>query len=613
MAIFVDSLEVTCLAHLVLELSPEIFFQGNEIFLDIVQWVATEMGYDDAKQYFSIMAKDIVIHMMTLCPRSGYQNVEKYFLALKVINAEMDCRNGVDALSGCLVQLRDQNAFMNLANLFCIDSETLVVRSLPTMLALQLHLNEFDDVQDCMQSIDAVIDWVRKNLVPHVQVISITEHMIKQTLIQLPGIVSFVEERLGSLFTEKLCMVVGTLEELQSRISDKMSDQAITSFKLLTECQALINGYRHPRHKRLALTSLKAIILHIGSQIKNPGLIRYLISILLGLIRVSTTTESAAGLLSYLIGHCLGDSEARTLIDTIGENIPSIVSQLCQMQGEGLYSDVSNVTLCLEYLTTSAPAELEPFVELIDPVPINQYTKKIMEHVRSKAQEKACADYLVRFAERAILMSPSIRHEFIQMIKSLIKQGPSLLENTKTKHNKVGNTRDSVWKIVLAAENAGDPEMLDFAGELIAHLGPFKPEVLAFNPNQTLHKIKLHKDRSKGGGKRQSALRRLKEETYYHALLMLHEFISDRNAEVVAASTTILQVMLNTEEGSSAYMLLEDQARSQLEIFLSSATVPSDGNVSVAEISKSPLWDLSKSDYETWIRKLGYSVLSTVR
>jgi len=617
MAVFVDSLEVTCLAYLVLELSPEIFLPGNEIFLDILQWVATEMGYEDAKQYFSIMAKDIVIHMMTLCPRSGYQNVEKYFLALEVIKIEAGCRNGVEALSGCLVQLRDQNAFMALANLFSIETETLVLRSFPTILALHLHLNEFNGVQDCMQSIESVVHWIRENLVPHAQVMSITDIMITKTLIQLPGIVSFVEERLGSLFTEKLSMIVETLEELQSRDSNKMNAQAIASFKLLTECQALINGYRHPRHKRLALTSLKAIILHIGTQMNHPGLIRYLISILLGLIRVSTTTESAAGLLSYLIGNALGSSKNHTLIDTIGDNIPSIVSQLCQIQGEGLYSDVSNVTLCLEYLTTSAPAELEPFIELIDPVPINKYTKKIMEYVRSKAEEKSCLDYLMRFAERAILMSPSIRHEFIQMMRSLLKKSPYLLLN-KTKESSIGSSigvaaGDPAWKIVLTAENAGDPEMLDFAGELIAHLGPFKPEVLAFNPNQTLYKINFNKELSKGRGRQQSALRRLKEETCFHALLMLHEFISDRNAEVVAASTTILQVMLNTEEGRSAYMMLEGKTKNQLEMFLGSGTLPSNNTGPVTVISKTSLWDLSNSDYETWIRNLGYSVLSTVR
>jgi len=650
----IPALELICVSCLIQELQYEGVgidngdgLEGvamNEATMDALRYIAESLGYDSVKSYLTVMSRSIVVHMMQ-DPKRAVFCMEKYLLACRLAGA--DGVPGKEVLLAFLVYHRSATGVNSLMEYVKVKHFPLILRqSMGDVCAAHFFASGAHHAD-----IDALLSGVSDNLTSMASLLradldleslmaGISDEIIINTIGH--GSSEFdtqqgAEE--SKVFTKEVCAVKDLAERLalDGHPGGSMP-RPVDIMMLLMGVQRKISDFKHPRHKVQAVRAATCAILYVKPSLDNPGILRQALAIVSILMRYTTTSEPACEILVHVIDHvvCLQKAaDYEKLIQTIGITLPTIMSYMCDSyyasthaSPESPESPEHHVVRCIRYLMLN---RAKPYVFLRKHTTVlDPRIDKMLGEDGSLGAGTSVKNYLDAFGELVSLLSPSTRLEYITLIRQKMTERPRADPLNPPTPDFIAEK--SLWKIVHAASlNQDDRCLVDFAGQLVSYFGPLKPNVLSFNPSQYGALTERHE--TPGRLTLASAVDILEIDTYRGALLLLYDYLVEDDSQAAAEAFVILQEILSTNSGVSAFNMLDNMVQEHLNLFLQSKMGDpdeEDGSAFSMELNDR-LWKLDggpggstgdtrasvsgaqaihSARYDEWITGIGHDVLS---
>ena len=641
----IPSLEVICVSCLIQELQPE--SEGvaiNEATMDALGYLAESLGYDSVKGYVTVMSRSIIVHMMQN-PKRAVFCMDKYLLACRLMGA--GGIPGEEVLLAFLIYHRSVTGVKSLMEYLKVKHFPLILRKCMGEVCVAHFFASTADHAD----IDALLSGVANNLTAiatllcsDIDVEYLMSDLSDQVIICTIGHGSreFGTQQGAAeskVFSKDVCAVKALAERLAVEGHSAGSlPRPVDIMALLMDVQRKISDFKHPRHKVQAVRAATCAILYVQPSLENPGILRQVLAIVSILMRYTTTSEPACEILVHVIDHVVGLEKAadyEKLIRTIGITLPTIMSYMCDSYDSSMHrEDEHHVVRCIRYLMLNRQKPyvlLRKHTTVLDPRIDN-----MLGDDGSLGADTSAKDYLDAFGDLVGLLSPSTRLEYITLIRQKMKE--RLRADPLNPPTADFIAEKSLWKIVHAASlNQDDRCLVDFAGQLVSYFGPLKPNVLSFNPSQ--YGSLAERKETPGRLSQAAAVEILECDTYHGALLLLYDYLVEDDSHAAAEAFVILQEILSTTSGVTAFNMLEDIVREHLSLFLHSKMMDlddEDESTFSLEIDES-LWKLHvgpggaagiglgaragadgrsgaggshMSRYEDWITGIGHDVLS---
>lgn len=378
--------------------------------------------------------------------------------------------------------------------------------------------------------------------------------------------------------------------------------------KLLLDVHNHVQRARHPRHAAGALGALRAVLHLLGPRVGSPATLRYAVSIMLRMLRVPGIRSTCAIMLGMVISDVLRAGDEA--IAALGALLPSIVSTLVEAvestMKEDPPGDISHLVDLLQKVTLTAPPMLQPFLQYVDPVPPRLGMERAAHCIAAARRNLEPARQLQQFASRAAVMAPTLRRRSIKALKELFADAGGAAWQQEGGDRLTARCKPEVaaagWRLAVLSSELSDPHLAEFAGELLALMGPLAPGTIAFDTATLLQTGTSPQGASDGGSIWPTALR------------LLCDYLIDESTEVVRTAQGTLRRLLGYEECKRASAALGHETRLLVEVFQppepsqAEATRPT----STAEVEDASLWDLASNQYDAWVCTLAYTMLRRV-
>jgi hypothetical protein len=593
----------------------------NEAVMDALGWVAKSMGYGSFKSYMTVMSRSIIAQLMQN-PKRVVFCLEKYLIACRLVGVAGV--PGEEVLLAFLVYHRSVTGVRALMEYLKVKHFPMILRkSMGEVCAAHFFASSVDHgtidglLMDMVQNLSSMASLLHADLDLEKMMGDLSDDIITKIIghrrdagnSQGASEVFSKEVRAITALAVRLALDGQTMSSMPRPVDTMM---------LLMSVQKKISDFKHPRHKVQAVKAVTCAVLYVEGSLDNPGILRQVLAIVSILMRYSTTSKPACEILIHLIDHVVLELDQATeyehLIQTIGIMLPTIMSYMCDSY-ESSKSSNEHVVKCIRYLMlNSEPAyvRLREHTSVLDP-----RIDGMLGEDGSLGADTPVSSYIQSFGELVGLLSPSTRLEYISTIQRKMRDAlwadPPSADLIAEK---------SLWKIVHAASlNQEDRCLVDFAGQLVAHFGPLKPSVLSFNPAQFGALAQCKEPPS--CLTRDTAVEILECDTYRGALLLLYDYIVEDDSHAASAAFRILQEILSTPSGVSAFNTLDDIVREHFNLFLHSR-IGEMGDRGEEELSPeldARLWKLdglggpvpgsrSNSRYDDWVTRIGHDVLS---
>ena len=631
----VADLELTCVSCLIQELQSEGIAMGtmqgdasasepaamNEAVMDALGRLAESMGYDSFMSYMTVMSRSIIVQLMQN-PKRVVFCLEKYLIACRL--AGVEGVPGEEVLLAFLVYHRSVTGVKALMEYMKVKHFPLILRkSMGEVCAAHFFASSVEHgnidglLMDMVNNLTSMASLLQADL----DLESLMGDLSDDVITKIIGHERHDGDRpsVSKVFSKDVRAVTALAERLALDGHTTASiPRPVDIMMLLMSVQEKISDFKHPRHKLQAVKAATCAVLYVESSLDNPGILRQVLAIVSILMRYSTTSEAACEILIHVIDHVVlkldQAAEYEKLIQTIGITLPTIMSYMCDSYDSSRSSNM-HVVRCIRYLMLNrVPAYvlLRKHTAVLDP-----RIDGILGVDGPLGADTPVSSYLKAFGELVGLLSPSTRLEYINIIQRKMRDA---LRADPLAADFIAER--SLWKIVHAASlNQEDRCLVDFAGQLVAHFGPLKPNVLSFNPAQ--YGALAQRKEPPSRMTRDAAVEILECDTYKGALLLLYDYIVEDDPQAASEAFLILQEILSTTSGVSAFNTLDEIVREHFNLFLHSKIGEIDDMVD-AELSlelDARLWRLddpagpgpgsrSNSHYDEWVMRIGHDVLS---
>ncbi len=635
----VADLELTCVSCLIQQLhyDEEVAmattqFDGlaseptavNEAVMDALGWLAKSMGYESFKSYMTVMSRSIIVQLMQN-PKRVVSCLEKYLIACRLVG--VTGVPGEEVLLAFLVYHRSVTGVKALMEYMKVKHLPMLLRkSMGEVCAAHFFASSVDHrnidglMIDMVNNLTSMASLLHTDLDLEAMMGDLSDDIITKIIghgrddgdPQRASKVFSKDVRAITALAERLALEGGTISSIPRPVDTMM---------LLMSVQQKISDFKHPRHKVQAVKAATCAVLYVESSLGDPGILRQVLAIVSILMRYSTTSEPACEILIHVIDHVVlkldQTAEHKNLTQTIGTTLPTIMSYMCDSYDSSKSSN-QHVVKCIRYLMLNrepAYVQLRKHTAVLDP-----RIDDMLGVDGSFGAETPVSSYIEAFGELVGLLSPSTRLEYINIIqrkmRDALRAGPLNFSGADFIAER------SLWKLVHAASlNQEDRRLVDFAGQLVAHFGPLHPNVLSFNPAQygALAESKEPPSRLT----RDSAVEILECDTYRAALLLLYDYIVEDDSQAASEAFLILQEILSTTSGVSAFNTLEEIVREHFNLFLHSkiGDIDFQGDEELSLELDTRLWRLegpggtrpgsrNNSRYDDWVMRIGHDVLS---
>jgi hypothetical protein len=605
----IPSLELSCVCQLFQELSTE-DQRSNDSILKAITWLAESLQYNHAAEYLETMAEPLITELIQ--NQKGTVNcMQKYFMACSLVNLEeIPCKElilafliyhrSVNGVKGFLQYLNNPD-FFDILNL-----------SMSEICAVHLYMSNADEIETVQKEMESNISKMVRALHQNTNRREIEDTLNENLFVSIIGNVrdnQGAQNIESEIFPQDVTLAVKYAEFMIS--ADGSQPRPLDYIELLIKIQRKIYAFKHPRHKIFAMKSLKCSILFTLEQVGLPGVLRQVLGILSNLMRFPTTCETSCELLMVILPKALEnnlDSALKdSVISTIGNAIPTILSYICDTIQLSKPEPESPVLKCIKLLTCNAPEALNSFTFILDP----RVEPLLGDHGQldgDKGSRRSLSVYLDMFADTVKLMSASTRSHHINEIQQMIGE----LEDIELINSSKFIKEDALWKITLAADSTKDNNLIDFAGQLLSYFGPLNPSLLSFKPKS---KTGLNYEKCNKYTNRDSAVENLEKEVLHQLLILLSNYLVDEDASVASEAFVILQEILSTSNGLSSYNMLDTLSQEHLSIFLHGCPDVMDTEAGARKAGQvnPDLWALENVGYDQWITSICENILMMVR
>lgn len=626
-----------------------------------LDWLARDLGYTSRYDYAALYGPQLM-HSWLVEGGSIDALVSVRSLISPTEGAAIDVANFAAAcapfLVGALVLMQDTAGLSRLAELVGSTSVSLLQRNLDSVVALvypgmksgysstrQLCRAVFDDGAMLRSLLgDNVLQQLGASAIPGIG------RMLTEA--QDPGDPTVLEstaEPVMPFFSPDTVVtairdIVGgdTEEEKEKKLWGMLLGEGQVA-SLLLEVATHLGRARHPRHLTTAKGALRAVLLLLDSKVARPATLRYVLSILLRLLRTPTLRPTCCILLGTTISHVFQAGAAA--IHILGSMFPAVISALVEAVEESAAphaqhaptapaevpfhpEDFNQLIRLFDNLTVRAPPELNPYLPMVDPIPAAQGMEAAAHAVTQHRQHLTPVHQLSQFASRVASMPPALRRRSLKGLRVVMSENPSALyyEGSSTEESTAqvvqgGHTEAvppssgsrakkevtaAAWKLANLSADLGDHLLAEFAGELLAVAGPLPPESISFDSSA------LQQEGKRALGATVDT-RQATQAIWTSALEMLSDYVIDEDTVVVRTAQTTLRHLLATPEGREAEKGLDASKRSLVAVFEGNKSPAKNTRTDAAPAEAADLWEISGRPYGTWVCELAYVMLKRVR
>ena len=643
-----------------------------------LDWLARALGYPSRHAYAALYGPQL-LHYWLIEGGSIDSIVEIRGLVAPSEAAAADASSFAAScapfLVGALVLMQDIPRITRLAELLSIPSGTLLQKHLDSVLALTYPGMKSSDpaTRTLCQSVVQENGFLRSTLGPDFNrelsrnAISAIGKMLIAA--QDPGDPTALEDSIdpGMPFFRPDTVVAAikdtskgnTPEEKEKGLWNQWLGEGQVA-RVLLEVATHLGRAQHPRHLTKAKGALRAVLMLLDSRVARPATLRYVLSILLRLLRTATLRPTSCILLSSTIAHVF--SAGDEAIQTLGAMLPAVISALVEAVEESVAQqeeleaaasqravmteqmvpreDVNQLLRLLENLTVRAPKHLLPFLPMVDPIP----ARVGMEGPSLAVEQRRCsllpAQQLSQFASKAASMPPSLRRRSMKALRAVLARDPAALYESfpatmddeeesvdqsfrkKKSCTAKPEVAAAAWKLAVLSADLGDPRLAEFAGELLAVAGPLQPTAISFDATAlqgnaaTAAAEEISSSSSSTSGRSQKAmLTTVKsiQSTWTAALEMLCDYVIDEDTAVVHAAQGTLRHLLATPQGREAEKGLDPGKQCLVSVFEGTTQPPKNSWTSVKPAEAVTLWNIAGRPYAQWVCDLAYTLLKRVR
>lgn len=283
------------------------------------------------------------------------------------------------------------------------------------------------------------------------------------------------------------------------------------------------------------------------------------------------------------------------------------------------------------------PASWRQNLACIDPIPRKYGMEQASVAVARHRQQLEPWQQLNHFASRAASMSHTGRELSLSVLRSLLYSGQfislkdaeaikrssevwndsDLYWHSKCRHVATQALHPSIkaaaWNLAHLSGDLGDANLTNFAGELLALVGPLPENELAFGPNHVLEDgIEAKEGATSSSFKGLDTTGKGIIKTFATAIRLMSEYLIDEDVSVVKLTQDTLRMTLPLPPSIEAVRILPAEVSSIVKIFSNEAIEPPQKWVSNL-LSDPELWDVARyPSFNDWVCRLACAFLERV-
>ncbi len=389
---------------------------------------------------------------------------------------------------------------------------------------------------------------------------------------------------------------------------------------LLLQVQEHLGRARHPRHLAAAVGAVRAALLLLGDRVARPATFRAAAALLLRLLRVPSLRGVAAVMLRDAASRALADPSGAG-VAALGAELPAAVATLADAvagagAGGASASDATQLVSLLEGLTANAPPELRPFLRTVDPLPGGPALAAAAAAVAAGRRGATAAEQLTHLAARAAGMPPALRRRSLAALRAalaadrgaLFEGGADAVAGGRPLRARP-EVAAAAWRLAVLSNDLADARLAEFAGELLAVVGPLPPGTIAFDAAA----LGAPPAPAPAGGAERAA--GAAADAWVAALRLLCDYAVEEDTAVVAAAQAAARRLLAAPAGRAALARLEPRARELVGIFAPAGAAgeapryPGAPDSRTAPAEARALWRLGGQPHGRWASALAHAML----